>query len=174
MNLIILYLISQTIVTSFSIEDTFFDSFGEPEMESNTVSIGSQGQERGYMKNCNPKSTYSLSWVPKYIDPHGPLILFINYTNPVRFDSGEFTVDIKYSFIHVSKKTKITCQDDLRKKFPFQNCPIEKEKFMVSNFIEYKDVIRFKNVKGTFKVKLTMENENGESLLCGTLEATLL
>ncbi|KAK3596422.1 hypothetical protein CHS0354_020674 [Potamilus streckersoni] len=173
MNLVILYLISQTISTSSS-TDSFFDFLGEPSMESTSVSLGSQKQERGYMKNCYPNSNYSLSWEPKDIDPHGSLTFFIKYKNPAQFDSGEYTVDIKYRFIHVSKTTKITCQKDLRKIIPSQNCPVEKERFLYHYNVVYRNIIHFKNFKGTFRVKLTMQNDNGESLLCGTLEANLL
>ncbi|KAL3860146.1 hypothetical protein ACJMK2_010311 [Sinanodonta woodiana] len=128
MNLIILFLISQTITASFSIYNSFLDFLGEPSLESDTVSLGSPEQERGYVKNCYANSTYNISWLPKDIDPHGSLLIFANYTN----------------------------------------------QFMVVGAFTSKKMIRLKNFTGTFKLKISVENENGESLFCGTIETTVL
>ncbi|KAL3860147.1 hypothetical protein ACJMK2_010311 [Sinanodonta woodiana] len=174
MNLIILFLISQTITASFSIYNSFLDFLGEPSLESDTVSLGSPEQERGYVKNCYANSTYNISWLPKDIDPHGSLLIFANYTNPARINKGEYKLDAKYGFIHISTKDTLKCEDDIPDIFPFHSCPIEKGKFMVVGAFTSKKMIRLKNFTGTFKLKISVENENGESLFCGTIETTVL
>ncbi|KAL3886780.1 hypothetical protein ACJMK2_026753 [Sinanodonta woodiana] len=166
MNVIVLLLLSQTLSTSLSKAETFNDFLKEVcsshGMDSQRPSI----EERGYMQNCYPNSSYNISWVPKDINPHESLKFFINYTLPADFESGEYSVHINFKFIHISKTLPITCKGA-------DVCPVKKGDSMAF-WCEFRDIIRFKNFEGFFKLMITAGNEHGENMLCGTLEANLL
>ncbi|KAK3612127.1 hypothetical protein CHS0354_031201 [Potamilus streckersoni] len=166
MNLIVLFLLSQTLSTFVSKAESYFDYFKKSCFWGNVIQ-GLPTQERGYMKNCHLNSSYNISWEPKDVDPHGSLKFFINYTAPADFRRGEYSVHIKYRFIHVSKTAKITSED-------LGGTTIMKDSAAPPLTCEIRDVIRFKNFKGTFKVTISAENENNENVLCGTLEVNLL
>ncbi|KAK3612128.1 hypothetical protein CHS0354_031202 [Potamilus streckersoni] len=124
MNFVVLFLVIQTLSASLSKAESIFDLFEQPwlQMDADSTissklllgseSPGSPNQSRGYMENCDPNSNYNISWEPKEIDPHVSLRVFVNYTAPADVDGAEYSLDIKYRFIHVIKTVKTACADN--------------------------------------------------------------